>query len=393
MDLDNQAAESGLDSGNAGGDMGNVSTPAAPTGLSLKDSLAKAATSVRERAETPSPAREEQPAPKTAFEPKPGTSPSSPPVQPSQPGEPASSILEAPKHWPQQRREAFAKYAQANPEFARDWLDHTKQLEGEFTRKAQEHADTRKFADSVRELFTPEHRSVMQANNINEAAAIKWLLDVDGYARKDPAGYAKWFMQQAGLTPQQLFPEFGQGQTQQADAEWIDPEITKTREELGSLKSTIGQLQSYIQQLESGRKAEANSANERIIQQFAEAKDAAGNLLHPHFGELEDRMAWELQNNPELLEMAPGPDKLKAAYDIAVWANPTTRQAMLEAEKAALAQSQALEAAEAQKRQAAERARSAQTIKPKVASVAGASPVKPTDLKSLIKDAASRARG
>lgn len=393
MDLDNQAAESGLDTGNAGGDTRIDSTPvtqaASPEKLSLKDSLAKAAAGIRERTDTPSPARESTPAPKTAFEPK-GTNPSSPPVQAGQPGEPASSILEAPKHWPQQRREAFAKHASTNPELARDWLEHTKQLEGEFTRKAQEQAEARKFGESVRELFTPEHRSVMQASGINETAAIKWLLDVDGYARKDPAGYAKWFMQQVGLTPQQLFPELGQGSqatqaAQPEQQEWIDPEFTKLREEIGPLKSELQALRQWKQQQDQERQAQGQQAIDRTIQEFASSTDAEGNPLYPHFAELEEEMAFQI-NRPDLQHLPLGADKLKRAYDLALRANDTLWQAEMDKRAAA-------EQAEAAKRQAAERARAATTIKPKVGSVAGATAAKPNDLKSLIRDAAGRARG
>jgi hypothetical protein len=134
------------------------------------------------------------------------------------------------------------------------------------------------------------------------------------------------------------------------------------------------------------QQAEIQQRTLSTIQQFAESKDEAGNPQHPYFQQVEDAMAWILQNDPEVKAIASGPEMLKAAYDRAVWANPTTRQSLIEAQTAAAQ-------AEANKRHAADKARAAQTLKPKIGSVAGAAKVPPQDLKGLIRDAASRARG
>lgn len=392
MDLDNQAADSASDQGYAGGEtrIESSAPQAAPEkALSLRDSLTKAAEKVTERTQNASPAREDKSGQPNAFEPAKKTQPNSLPLQAGSQESPASDILEAPKHWNQKWRDAFGRFT-GQPDAQREWLSHAKEMETEFQRKAQEHAEIRKFADTVRESFAPEQRALLQQSGKTEVEAIKWLAQVDQYARQDPVGYAKWFMQQAGLTPQQLFPEIGQGAPgsngNSAEAEWVDPEVIKLREELGSLRSQQQQYQAWIQQQEAAKRAENQNVIGRTIQQFAEATDEAGNQLYPHFTEVETRMAWELQNNPELQAMPLGVEKLKAAYDLAVWANPSTRQAMLDAQRNA-------EQAEVSKRQAADRARAAQTLKPKVASVAGASQVQPSDLRSLIRTAASRATG
>lgn len=395
MELDNHAVDSGPASGNADGTV-TTHTPPPSSGLSLKDSLAKAASNIRERSPETDPARSENGATNnTAFEPKGKTKADSLPGQAgSQEEVVAPSILEAPKHWPQKRRDAFGRFT-ANQDAQQEWLDHTKELEGEFTRKAQEHAEHRKFADSVRELFAPEQRALLQQHGADEVAAIKWWSQLDSLSRRDPAGYAKWFMQQAGLTPQQLFPELGSGTpaAQPEGSEWQDPDFIKLREEFVSLKKERDQDRAYTRQLEQevlawkqGQKQDHDRAIMSTIQQFAESKDDAGAALHPHFAEVEDTMAWIVANDPEIKAMPPSLEKLKAAYDKAVWANPATRQALIEAQTSAAQ-------AEAAKRHAADKARSAQTLKPKVGSVAGAAKVPPADLKGLIRDAASRARG
>jgi hypothetical protein len=387
MDLDNHAAESGLDTGNAGGEVRNDAPREA--GLSLRDTLTKAAASIRDRASDNGSANPASGDTNNAFEKSETQTRSLPDQAGSQEGA-ASPILEAPKHWPQKRRDAFGRFVGEKPDLAKEWLDHTKELEGEFTRKSQEHADHRKFADSVREHFTPEERERFKQNGSSEAQAVGWLTQMYRSAEADPAAYVQWFMQQKGLNPQQLFPNLGQGQPNgqgnSAQDEWTDPEVLKLREELGSLKSQYQQHQAYLQNQEATRRAESQQTIGRTIQQFAEAADETGNPVHPHFQAVEERMAWELQNNPELMSLPLGVEKLKAAYDIAVWANPTTRQAMLDATRNA-------EMADAAKRQAADKARAAQTIKPRISSVGGAMTPGPEDLKSLIRNAAGRARG
>lgn len=384
MDLDNQAAESGLDSGNAGGEMRTVEAPRSQ-GISLKDSIAKAASSVRERAPLNGSAKPQAGEENTAFETSETLARALSPDAGTQ-EEVAPSIPEAPKHWPQKRRDAFGRFVAEKPDLAKEWLEHTKELEGEFTRKSQEHAEHRKFADTVRELFAPEQRALLQQTGANEIQAIQWWSKLDQFSRQDPAGYAKWFMQQAGLTPQQLFPEIGQVQAQQpAEQEWVDPEIIKLREELGSLRSQQQQYQAWIQQQEHARMAQSQQATQTLIQEFSSSVDEAGTPLYPHFETLKHEMAYEM-NKPDLARMPDSLEKLKLAYDRAVYANPQTRQEMLERQQAA-------QQAELAKRQAAEKARAAQTLKPKINSAAGAGKVPPSDLKSLIRDAASRARG
>jgi hypothetical protein len=127
MELENQAAESGPDTGNAGGDVSTTVTEPQTSGLSLKDSLAKAASKFQERSSETDTAKSGPDARiNTAFEPKGQTKADSPNGQAgSQEEAVAPSILEAPKHWPQKRREAFAKFA-SQPDFVKEWLDHPK---------------------------------------------------------------------------------------------------------------------------------------------------------------------------------------------------------------------------------------------------------------------------
>lgn len=103
---------------------------------------------------------------------------------------------------------------------------------------------------------------------------------------------------------------------------------------------------------------EAESRVMSAIDSFKDAKDASGNLLHPHFSAVEDQMtrlavAARASGTP-----VPSLDEL---YDQAVWANTSTRQAMFEAQRAAdEAQRKAADAERAKEARAkAERAKRA----------------------------------
>jgi hypothetical protein len=59
-----------------------------------------------------------------------------------------------------------------------------------------------------------------------------------------------------------------------------------------------------------------------MIDQFAGEKDAEGNLKHPHFSEVRDRMGVLIQGNQ-------APD-LPTAYEMAVYADPKLRQGLMD---------------------------------------------------------------
>jgi hypothetical protein len=89
------------------------------------------------------------------------------------------------------------------------------------------------------------------------------------------------------------------------------------------------------------------------IEQFSSAVDNAGVALHPHFSEVENQMA-------VLAELARASGRsippLSELYEQAVWANPSTRQSMLDERNAA---AEAQRAADEKKRHEEVRAKAA----------------------------------
>jgi hypothetical protein len=77
----------------------------------------------------------------------------------------SSATLDAPKVWPKEQREEFAKLPD---EAKRLILAREKAHNSSFTKNAQDNATHRRFADDVRGLFTSEARDRLQAQGVNE---------------------------------------------------------------------------------------------------------------------------------------------------------------------------------------------------------------------------------
>src|SRR5262245_3241718 len=123
--------------------------------------------------------------------------------------------IEAPNHWPAERKQAFAAL-NAHPDIQKAMLGMAKDLEGGFTRKSQEISDQAKFGDSCRGLFQGHHRQQFAQFGLDEVGAIRYLMQLQDFATRDPARYVQWAMQSFGLTPEHLgFPSRQPNQQQQ----------------------------------------------------------------------------------------------------------------------------------------------------------------------------------
>jgi hypothetical protein len=271
--------------------------------------------------------------------------------------------LSAPKHWPADDKNAFAKMTREGQEIA---LKLAKNLEGGFTRKSQELSDKARYADTVRGLIGDQRRANLQSQGIDEMAYLRRLNDIYAMAERDPVNYIKWAMQSMGVTPDKLgisqaapqTPPNGQTNPDDDIARLLaDPEVAQLKAELHSLKGIIDKEQQAKEQ--ASRTQHANAVNQlnTTIRSFREALDEHGQLQYPHFDAVMAHMGALMDTDPDLNQIADGPDKLKAAYDMAVWARPDLRQSFIKAE----AQK---EIQEAQKKKDAERAKRITSVKP-----------------------------
>jgi hypothetical protein len=109
---------------------------------------------------------------------------------------------------------------------------------------------------------------------------------------------------------------------------------------------------------------EAENRVMSTIEAFKGAKDPSGNLLHPHYDELEADMVdlWKVA------QAAGQQPTLEDVYDKAVWANTSTRQKLLDAQTAA----QEAQRAAAEKKQRDEARAKAERARKASSSVTGA---------------------
>jgi len=298
--------------------------------------------------------------------------------------------FEAPKHWPEADRKAFAELPESGQALIKRLA---KDLEGGFTRKSQELGDKVRYADTVRGLIDDATRQQMQASGVNEVQYFQYLDSLQKFASRDGPGYVKWAMRNLGVTPEQLgihAPQQPAGtQQEQSIADLlVDPEVNKLKAELAALKgqqltpdAVRQQTQEYLGQIAA---QQHRRSLQGAMHQFRMSQDENGQLLYPHFDTVQRQMGALMDTDPELARMPDGPEKMKAAYDMAVYARPDLRQSFIEAE------TQKRLAAEEKKREAA-RAKSITAVKPAVG-VATQS-VKPQGLREIIaEEMAARTR-
>lgn len=295
--------------------------------------------------------------------------------------------LNPPKHWPEADKQAFAKMTREGQEIA---LKLAKNLEGGFTRKSQELSDKARFADTARGLIDDTTRQQLQIAGVDELGYFRHLHSLQLEATRDPVGYVKKAMQHLGVTPDKLgisqkAPEPQPTGEPAADEELAkllaDPKVAQLEAQLNQLKNVIEREALAKQQAQQAQHVNAVNALQTTVKAFREALDENGQLQYPHFDNVQRHMGALMDTDPDLAKLPDGPDKLKAAYDMAVWARPDLRQSFIEQE----AQKKIHEA---QKKRDAERAKKVTSVKP--AAGVSSSRTKPNSLDEAISMAETK---
>jgi hypothetical protein len=289
-----------------------------------------------------------------------------------------AAAFEAPKHWPEADRKAFAAMA---PEGQAIIKRLAKDLEGGFTRKSQEIGDKARYADAVRSVIDDSTRNKLALQGANEFQYIHRLHEIQQFSERDPAGFVKWSMQTLGVKPEDLFPAQKQPAQQQQSSEQdlaallADPRVNDLETRQSKLERLLEERQQREYAYQQQQRLRAEQGLQTIAGQFRGALDDNGQLQHPHFDSVQTDMAALMLGNHQLMQMPDGPEKLQAAYDMAVWARPDLRQNLLEAEAA-----KRVQAAERAKEVA--RAKAVTQIKP--APAVAAAQAKPTELADMV---------
>ena len=218
---------------------------------------------------------------------------------------PALEELTAPKHWPKEEQEIFNAW-DANVQH--QVMDRYKAMEGDYTKKTQALSKYKKRNEALDEIYGP-FRDDFQRAGMDEVAATRQLLAAHKYLREDPQQALKWLAQSYGVDLKAVNDDTA------IEDEYADPQMKAMQQQIAQLQGTITNLQ---QQAQNMQKQEVQA----MIDNFQTAKDADGNLKHPHFDVVQNQMSG-------LISSGVAKD-IASAYEMAVYANPETRAKVLE---------------------------------------------------------------
>lgn len=263
----------------------------------------------------------------------------------AKPADPAQGSNQPPQHWSEQDRQTFAKLDPAGQEFL---LRRHTEMERDYQTKAQAAATAVQFTQSLAPIFQdPVISGSLQQAGVSPFDAIgQWA----SFHRRamDPNPQVRMALlqelgQRMGLNPaaQGQMSQPGQGQLQLSEEDLKDPAIRYFADNIGRTLSDVqalrGELNQMRQQDAQRQSAEVLKVNRWSIDQFADEKDAQGNLKHPHFDAVLPHMIELFRANPER--------NLQEAYDMAIWAVPSIRANLIAAERNSVQQQQANERA------------------------------------------------
>lgn len=258
----------------------------------------------------------------------------------------ATDSKDAPAHWSQADKDKFNALAPDGKAFV---LDRFKAMEGDYTRKTQEVAHLKKEYGPVDELFAP-HKDVMRQKGFTPRGLIEAWANVEQKLAAGPdsaidvikglvGGYnipvAK-IAAALGLTPAQAAAATDTQATAVQDGKVVElpPAVAA---ELQALREQVGQFGQKFQTIEqreaNTRRAQELQQEEAVVNQvnqFKSAVDEKGNPKHPHFDEVESHMTALAQAALASKQAVPSLDQL---YETAVWANPSTRDKVLTAQR------------------------------------------------------------
>ena len=217
---------------------------------------------------------------------------------------PVLEALTAPKHWPKEEQE---KFNVLDADIQHLVMDRFKAMEGDYTKKTQAIAKYKKRNEALDEIYGP-FRDDFQRAGMDDVAATRQLLAAHKYLREDPQQAIKWLAKSYGVDLTAVNDDT-------AADEYADPQMKAMQQQIAQLQGTINNQQ---QQAQNMQKQEVQA----MIDNFQTAKDADGNLKHPHFDVVQNQMSG-------LISSGVAKD-IESAYEMAVYANPETRAKVLD---------------------------------------------------------------
>jgi len=188
-------------------------------------------------------------------------------------GEPEPDALAAPKTWPAEHREAFEHLPEDQRSFM---LQREQERDAAFTRKTTDLAEQRRQIESLQGVLAP-YKQQMQAHGISEAEYVSRLMTYDNALRQNPK-----------LALQNLAQHYGIRLSGDSGVDYV--EETPSDPQILQLQQQLNQTQAHIQTMQQSQVMAQQQQLVDQVESFSTAKDAKGNLKHPHFEKLRERM-------------------------------------------------------------------------------------------------------
>jgi hypothetical protein len=216
--------------------------------------------------------------------------------------------LAAPEGWSDAGK---AKWARLPREIQQDLLARaTPQADPALAEQAKRYEPLGKVLEQYRQTY--------EGRGLDATQAVATLLDVQRQLDTDAPGTLRKIAELYGVD----LSKFG-ATTETASPEAADPHLQRVLSELNEVK---GKLSRYEQQQHHDARTQA----QQELDSFANEMDG-DKPKRPHFKEVREEMARLYQASLQIGK----PITLEAAYDSAVWANPHTRQRILEEKRVA----------------------------------------------------------
>lgn len=231
----------------------------------------------------------------------------------AQPPQPQAEKIKPPGRLNEKERQAFEAL---DPQSQKVVGEAFRNMQAQYTRTTQELKGYKQRFDNLEEILAPR-RQGFAMQGLDDVRVVSQLFALSDFADKNPQQFIQWFAQQRGLTPEQIAP--------QPQPHYVDPELAKRDKEITQLRNELGQFQTKFQSREQQETVARARALESHIQTFRNQTGPDGKPLHPFFDELDEDMAF-------FFESGKAKD-ISQAYELAVYANPSTRQKILEAKE------------------------------------------------------------
>ncbi len=221
---------------------------------------------------------------------------------------------QAPWDWNNEAKEEFRKLPKEAQSIilkrSKEWEALRNRQKAELDRQFQENHDIHRVVNS--------HRQNWALEGITPSQVLEHYAALHNFIKHDPAGAVRWIASQNGI-------DLNEAATFQEEE--VDPAYQELQQELQELKAWRQQQETFAQQ----QHFHSTSSD---IQSWAEETDPSGRSIRPFFQQVYSDMLPIVDYMRRAEPSKPNRIILQEAYDRAVWANPQTRQQVLQQQEA-----------------------------------------------------------